>query len=232
MRIVLNHITRMRRDRICIAGVDLDSRRHVRPTTSRTELLTRRLLAAAGGFVEPGVVVELGTTTPMPSPPEVEDHHCSLAALRRLGKLDDGEYLGLLDAVAEDTLEDVFGPDLERMTKWKYGVEPGRGSASLGVLRPQEQPDLELDRDGKKVTVRLNDEHPPAFVPVTDVRFFEDDHATPRQDRVDDVNRRLSRGEKAFLMVGLSRPFAKTGNLHWLQVNGICLADRPLGGRP
>lgn len=151
--------------------------------------------------------------------------------MRQLGRLDDDEYLGLLDAVAEDTLEDVFGPDLERIGTWKYGVEPGHGSASLGVLRPQKQPEVELDRYGK-VSVRLNDAHPPAFAPVTDVRFFEDDHATPRGERIDDVNRRLRRGEEAFLMVGLSRPFAKTGNRHWLQVNGICLADRPRGERP
>lgn len=231
MRIVLNHVTRMRGERICIAGVDLDTRRHVRPTTSPNELLTRRLLTVEGGFVEPGVVVDLGPATPTPSRPEVEDHRCSLAAIGSVGRLDADDYLALLDAIAEDTLEDVFGADLERIGTWKYAVEPGQGSASLGVFRPQEQPEVQLDRYGK-VTVRLNDEHPPAFAPVTDVRFFENDQETPSAERIDDVNRRLRRGERAFLMVGLSRPFAKTGNRHWLQVNGVCLADRPLGERP
>ena len=232
MRIVLNHVTRMKTERrICIAGVEQEDGRHVRPVTSREELLTRRLLAADGGFVEPGAVVDLGESTAVPNAPEVEDCRCSLSQIRLVRRLSGGESLELLDRVANDDLEQIFGPDLYRETRWKYAVEPGHGLASLGVLRTWRPPELAIDRYGK-VTARLNDPQPQAYATVTDVRFFESDHATPRQDRVDDVNHRLAQGVDAFLMVGLSRPFAKTGNLHWLQINGVCLADRPLGERP
>jgi hypothetical protein len=231
MRIVLNHVTRMKtHQRICIAGIEQAEGRHVRPTTSRDELLTRRLLAAEGGFVEPGALVDIGDPIPEPARPEVEDYRCALAAIRPVRRLRGDEYLELLDRMAENAVEDIFGPDLYRETRWKYALEPNSGSASLGVLRA-ERFEVEIDRYGK-VAVRLDDPHPRAYATVTDVRFFEEDHETPRPERIDDVNRRIRSSTEAFLMVGLSRPFAKTGNLHWLQVNGICLADRPLGERP
>ncbi len=70
---------------------------------------------------------------------------------------------------------------------------------------------------------------------VTDVRFVEEDHATVRRAAVEDVGRRIRRGVDTLLMLGLSRAFKARGEdpaRHWLQVNGICLADRPLGSRP
>jgi len=231
MQIVLNHVTRMRGERICIAGVEPGSRRHVRPTTAPDELLTRELLSVEGGFVEPGVLIGLGNPRPTPSPPEVEDHRCSLRRIEPVRRLGGTDYLTLLDSLAGESLAEVFGEDLYRATRWKYAVDPGHGAASLGVLRVYRPPQLEIDRYGK-VTARLNDPEPQAYATVTDVRFFRSDHKTPREDRVDDVNRRLGRGVDAFLMMGLSRAVGAPGNLHWLQVNGICLADRPLGERP
>lgn len=52
MQIVVNHLTRMRtRERICIAGINLERGRHVRPVTPKTDLLTeeRRAARAGGG---------------------------------------------------------------------------------------------------------------------------------------------------------------------------------------
>jgi hypothetical protein len=45
----------------------------------------------------------------------------------------------------------------------------------------------------------------------------------------------MKSGVDVILMVGLTRPFQVKDDddeRHWLQVNGICLADRPLGTRP
>lgn len=231
MQIVLNHVTRMRGERICIAGVEPQSGRHVRPTTAKSELLTRDLLSVEGGFVEVGALVEVGDPYPQPVKPEVEDYRCSLEELRPLRRLNGTEYLDLLERVARDALEDIFGEEIYRPRRWKYAVDPGRGAASLGVLRVEQPPHFEIDRY-RKVSARLNDLQPQAYATVTDVRFFEADQKTVREDRVDDVNRRLASGVEAFLMMGLSRAVGAPGNLHWLQVNGICLADRPLGERP
>jgi hypothetical protein len=58
---------------------------------------------------------------------------------------------------------------------------------------------------------------------------------TIKTDVVADVNARLQRGIQVLLMLGLARAFRRSeddSERHWLQVNGICMADRPLGAEP
>jgi hypothetical protein len=61
VQIVVNHLTRMRGERICVAGIDMQTGEHVRPTTSAAAPLTRRLLRSNGGPFEVGAVVDLGS---------------------------------------------------------------------------------------------------------------------------------------------------------------------------
>ncbi len=113
-------------------------------------------------------------------------------------------------------------------------MEKRHGGASLGVLRVQRTPDIQIDRYGK-LRLRLSRPESPAYLPVTDLRFVEADHRTIKSDVVADVSARMKRGVEVLLMLGLSRAFLKEGDdreRHWLQVNGICMADRPLGGAP
>jgi hypothetical protein len=237
VRLVINHLTRMKGARICIAGIDDATGAPVRPITSRHEPLTRDLLVSEGGPFELGALVDVGATTPEPTPPEIEDHRFSPAAARAVRRLDADEYLHLLETVAHDDLETIFGGDLGRPTKWKFAVEAGHGIASLGVLRVQRRPDLEIDEyDGEeKLQLRLNDPEVPAFVKVNDLRFFETDQVSIEKAVVESVRRRMRRGVGVLLMVGLARPFQADGDdreRHWLQVNGICMVDCPLGDRP
>jgi hypothetical protein len=65
---------------------------------------------------------------------------------------------------------------------------------------------------------------------VTDLRLYVDDGGRPDTARVADVARRLDRGVRVLLGVGLTRPFASRPNdapVHWLQVNNIHLEDDP-----
>jgi hypothetical protein len=67
------------------------------------------------------------------------------------------------------------------------------------------------------------------------VRFVEADHKTIKTEVVADVKARMKAGVEVLLMVGLARAFQSSGDdseRHWLQVNGICMADRPLGESP
>lgn len=231
MRIVMNHLTRMNAPRICIAGIDEESERHVRPVTPPTDLITRDLLADRGGPLELGALVDLGRTTPAPSPPEVEDHRFATRELTCVRRLDPDEYLDLLIRTSEDDLEAIFGSALERHG-WKYAVDVGKGDASLGVLRPRERVDVEVGHYGR-LQVRFNDPRKPAFLTVNDLRFYEPDQRTLRRDVVEDVQDRLQRGIDVLLMVGLTREWkapSDTEPRHWLQINGLCLMDRPLAG--
>lgn len=134
MRIVVNHLTRMTAPRICVAGIETESFQHVRPTTPAYDLITRRLLRWEGGVFRVGTVVDLGPVTPEPARPESEDHRFQTHCARYVEDLADPEFLALLDEVAAPSLEDGFGPELERVG-WKYAVEAGRGERSLAVVK-------------------------------------------------------------------------------------------------
>lgn len=229
MRIVVNHLTRMGAPRICVAGIDQVTERHIRPTTPSSDPITRSLLVVEGGPFVLGGIVDLGTVQPAPSPPETEDHRFSTRAITSVGRLDPAEYLELLDRVGADNLESIFGPELEQRGR-SFAIEEGHGTTSLGVLRLQEQLDLEIDAYGK-LRLRFDDGGTPIHVGVTDLRFVEEDHRTLKYDVIEDVRQRLRGGVGAVLMVGLARAFTAAGDdrsRHWLQVNGICLEDRPL----
>lgn len=233
MRIVVSHLTRMEAPRICVAGLDPRTGRHIRPTTGASHPLTRRLLADHGGPFAIGALVELGEVTATPDPPETEDHRFWPDRAQALGQLSPKRYLELLRGHSNRSLQAIFGRELKRHG-WTYAVPYGHGTASLGVLRVQRRPDILVDRYGK-LRLRLPRPGAPAYLPVTDLRFVEADHTTVRTDVVADVSRRMTRGVETFLMLGLSRAFEKQDEdraRHWLQVNGVCLADSPLGDRP
>ncbi|MDQ3647617.1 MAG: hypothetical protein M3433_03345 [Actinomycetota bacterium] len=233
MQVVVNHLTRMSAPRICVAGLDVDGARHVRPITRRADPLTRDHLTSAGGPFDLGAVIDLGRVKPNPDPPETEDHWFSPAGARRVSRLDPDEYLELLEDRCHDDLEAIFGPALHR-TDWSYAVDPGEGDASLGCLRVRRRPDLDINKYGK-LRLRLNDPEKPAFLPVTDLRLVEPDHKTLCVDAINDARERMRRGVRARLMLGLARAYQAGRDdrkRHWLQVNGLCFEDRPLGGRP
>jgi hypothetical protein len=198
--------------RICVAGVDPETFEHVRPTTTPTDPITRSLLRKRGGLFGMAAVVDLGAVVPAPAPPETE----------------------LLDEVSASDLACAFGPALERVG-WKYAVEVGRGESSLAVIRARKQLDLAVDDRFGRLRLRLNDVHPPTYLPVTDVRFYEADQETIKTGVVDDVSRRLKSGVDAFLMLGLARAYRASNDdreRHWLQLNGLCLVDKPANDLP
>lgn len=214
--------------RICVAGIDPHSGRHVRPITGLAHSLTRQRLVENGGVFQVGGIVDLGQTTANPSPPETEDHWFWPDRARFVERLTSSEYLELLDQVCVDDLNDLLGPELHRQG-WKYAVDAGAGSASLGCLRVQRRVTLEVNEYGK-LQIRLDDVSPQAYLSVTDIRFVEADHRTLRTDVIEQVQARLRRGVSLRLMLGLARAFVATGDdtsRHWLQVNGLCLEDDP-----
>jgi hypothetical protein len=234
MRIVVNHVTRMSSPRICVAGIDPETIKHVRPTTPQTDPITRNLLREEGGPFGMGAVVDLGAIVPEPTSPETEDHQFRTADARHIEEMAGDEFLELLDAVSSPDLASAFGPDLERVG-WKYAVETGRGERSLAVVRARKRPNLAVDDRFGKLQLRFHDVDPPTYLAMTDVRFYEADQETIKTSAVEDVSRRLRRGVDAFLMLGLARAYRAPSDdreRHWLQLNGLCLADKPAEDTP
>lgn len=234
MQIIVNHVTRMRGSRVCVAGIDAETFDHVRPTTRQGDPITRKLLREQGGPFGIGALVDLGPVMPRPTVPESEDHRFVTWRARHIEDLSDNEYLAILHEVCVASLADAFGPDLERVSERKYAVNVGHGKRSLAVLEPHGRPRLRVN-PWHKLELELRSPDTACTLPITDVRFYENDQTTITTGVVTDVNRRLSRGVDALIMLGLGHAWSASGDeppRHWLQANGLCLTDRAVGNLP
>jgi hypothetical protein len=227
VRIIVNHLTRMAPGFICVAGVDPATGAHIRPTMRGR--LSRELLRPNGGPFDLAGLVDLGAVTPEGVAPEIEDHAFHHWAARYLDTLTPGEFWALLQRTAQPTFATIFGPDLEA-TGHTCSVAPGKGRASLGLLRPGRQPRLAIEY-GHSLRLFVSDGAADLSLPVTDLRLYEADQKIIRAQAVTELNHRLRAGVPALLAVGLSRPFQKDSDSeprHWLQVNNLHLEDTPI----
>ena len=83
-KIVVTHLTRMHRGAVCVAGLETQTGRHVRPV-----LLERPLwlsdTAIRGGLFDMASEIDLGPTRPVGAAPHVENHEFQYAQARQLG---------------------------------------------------------------------------------------------------------------------------------------------------
>lgn len=112
MKIVVNHLTRMKPGYICVAGVDLQTNAHVRPVLAGSRL-TVNLLKRKGGPFDIVVVVDLGATQPRGKPPETEDHVFDPAQLAAVKELPAKRFWKVLKSVSHKTLKKIFGKNLQ-----------------------------------------------------------------------------------------------------------------------
>jgi hypothetical protein len=233
MRILINHLTRMHGGRICVAGVDLQTRRHVRPVLACGSL-PFDMLARYGGPFDMAVIVDLGSPRPLPVAPHVED--CVFVQTRakaeRLAAAH--EFWGLLEEFQRPSLREIFGPALHEVGRRQWVTDPEQGLSSLGLLRPAAPPELYLaaSREGTpRIRMRFSDGRLEADASVTDVRLCGGDHATPDAARIRATVQRIADSRNVILSVGLTRQFQASDHqppYHWLQVNNIHLPTEPV----
>jgi len=235
MRIVVNHLTRMRGGYVCVAGLDLDRNRHVRPVLP-TGALPFDLLARYGGPFEMATLVELGISRPAPRPPHVEDHVIVPERTKSRGTLPPDEFWDLLNRIGKTRLRDIFGADLKSVGRSSCGTEEGKGRLSLGCLLPIRTPKLyyrEKGPGGKTaIRIKIRDDDFDAILGVTDLRLYQADHITPDRAAIERIARLVTDAKTVVLGVGLTRPFAASSEhkdtpVHWLQVTNVHLADDP-----
>lgn len=236
MRIVVNHLTRMRGGYVCVAGLDLEEGSHVRPVLAEGAL-PFDLLARYGGPFEMAAVVQLGTPRAAGQTPHVEDRVVVPALMRSCGSpLGADEFWKLLAGVSKTQLSDLFGADLKRVGRSSCGTDVGRGKASLGCFRPHTVPRLyhvERGPSGRPaIRIHVRDDEFDAVLGVTDLRLYEDDHMTPNRSVIRQVSQRIQTAGSVILGVGLTRAFAPTSepgaqSYHWLQVTNLHLEDDP-----
>ncbi len=226
MRIIVNHLTRMKAGYICLAGVDVRTGHHVRPVTGGRPL-EAALLRRHGGVVDVGALLDLGAVTNCGTPPEWEDHRFHAHALRHINNVSQQNFLAVLHQLAKDSMKSIFGPDLERHNGG-YVVSVHGGYGSLGCFRPQSKVHIYINDHGR-IRAAWDDQHQRLSLSVTDVRLY-DTLLRPQPELVRYVAQRLAAGVPMLLTVGLARAWQKPGEdvkRHWLQVNNIYLADDP-----
>ena len=230
MRIVVNHLTRMQYGYICIAGIDPDTGKHVRPTPEG-DRWRRPDLVRQGGPFDIAALVELGRASYDGHAPEVEDYRVRPTHARRQRDLTPTEFWDLLSSVARPRLREIFGQDLQQQSK-SFAVAEGNGSASLGCLLLARPPILHLTRPDE-VRLSFNADPQGPSIKVTDLRLYTGNAGSPAMARgevVGRLNERMRQGVAVILSVGLGRPFQRDGDdtpRHWLQVNNIHLQDDP-----
>jgi hypothetical protein len=215
----------MREGAICVAGIDPETGKHVRPLTPAYQKLDRSALRRNGGPFGLGVVVDLGRVEDVGAPPEIEDRRVNLRSVRVVGTMPPPEFWSLLMDSSCWSLSEVFGPALT-FAGGRAFCEEGEGAASLGLILPGEPPCLRVDDRGA-VRIALRCGGGALDLSVTDIRLYDDQDAL-KPDVLAEAGRRLDGGERLVLAVGLTRPFApKTGGpaRHWLQVNGLHFED-------
>lgn len=223
MELVIDHLTRMRDQYICVAGLTADGH-HVRPVVHGARW-TRNWLRENGGPFTIGGRVELGDPRQVGSRPEVEDHLVDPAALTSNGRLRDGEFWDLLAANSKPTLSACFGSDLARTTTGRASVPVGGGFASLGLVQVN---GAEFRASRSSLRVEFQDPDLGALdLAIADVRMHNPD-GTVRMPTVGPCARRLASARRLILAIGLSRPFRPGGHAeesHWLQVNNLHFED-------
>ena len=123
MRILVNHLTRMQPGYFCVAGIDPETKAHVRPVL-RHGRLTTDLLSTVNGPFDVGSVVDLGPATYAGHAPELEDYRFDPASARWLFDEEPDDYWDALEGVAQQDLDRSSAPPSScgtRAARWTSG---------------------------------------------------------------------------------------------------------------
>jgi hypothetical protein len=210
VKLLVTDLTRMLGGHICVAGIDIDKGKRVRPLAASP--LTARLLASRGGIFGIGHVLDIGRTSPRQSKPEVEDVRFELRSARVLSSLPAPEFVEQLRRVSGANLS-AIGSDLVTLGK-NLVVPEGKGKCSLVTIRTEAAVEIFQNPRGRP-RLRWQEDFE---LPITDIRLYKDDLETPDGGRVAWLRAQLRNPQDVFLCFGLGRPFE---GYHWLQLNNV-----------
>ena len=191
-QVVINHLTRMERGYICVAGIDLTTSQHLRLVLRRERLKTR-LLARYGGPFDIGHIVAFRRCRHRPVPPHVEDYIIAVSRVTLKAVADPAQYWEVLKNISKTSLQDIFGSSLQQFSSSSCGTAQGQGEASLGCLRLKKRPEIYMGgKSGKpQIRMRLTDGELHVDAPVTDLRLYGGDHYSPLVSQVEAMQQKI-----------------------------------------
>lgn len=242
-------VTRMRSDRVCIAGVMRNSNigyEEVRPVFWKKPITRHFLDLPCGSRVEPFVVLGFTFVKKKCTPPHVEDlvfRYMSPKDVVYVRKLNEPARQSLLEKVSKDSLSAIFGDKLVD-NKFIYENEEGR---SLGCLKIESFGKFFVKQFEEKLSIRFGfkTELGWKYYSVTDLKiheFIRSRAGKGREGEVksDEVNpdalseivsmltERIRDCGVAYLRFGLSRPYLPPDDESddkrkkcFVQINGI-----------
>ena len=216
MKVILTDLTRMQSGHICVAGIDVDKNKRVRPVAA--ESLSGRLLATNGGPLDIRRVIDIGRTAPRKSRPEIEDVRFEPRSIRLLETMPETDFVSRLAKLAASDLS-AIGSDLQARGN-NLVVPEGKGKCSLVIVRTSEPLSVRINTNGRLRLIWGDD----IELPITDLRLFKSDMQTPDPAKSQWLQQQLAVGGETFLNFGLGRPFE---GFHWLQLNNIHLTTNP-----
>ncbi len=231
--ILITDVTRMRGNRVCIAGVDRQAKT-VRPDLGPGGVREQHLYNEQGVVIRPRAVVSIDLV-PVSDPvlPHTED--CLWIAPEQTTLLrlaDDKAWRLALSRTAYDTVAAIFGAPLHDHKR----VAPGTGIRSLGTIRPAAIDRVFLGADQYKGDERgyrlsFHDSSGQAFwrLSITDLslRYYVDHQHTQKGIALPKIAAHLQRwfqNAETWLRLGLTRPWQPADeDRAWcfLQVTGI-----------
>ena len=228
MKIVVNHLTRMQKGCMCVAGIDLETRLPVRPVLDRQ--MTNDMLSVHGGPFDMGRIVDLGKTRFDGRVPEVEDQRFDAKQAHHIGDMPPDEFWNLLGESAHKKLGSIFGPDLQPVGT-SCAVTETHGLRSLGCyLAADGRLLFDQTRSNRRVRFSFCSGEYEFNVPVTDIRLYAADHVTPDETMIQQIGERIAESPSVLVSVGLSRAYRKSPDdppQHWLQINNFHLQENP-----
>ena len=228
MQIIVNHLTRMQKGCMCVAGIDLDTQLPVRPVLDRQ--MTINMLAVHGGPFDIGRIVDLGNTRFAGRVPEVEDQEFQAHQARHSDDMPQRDFWNLLTNSAHDKLGTIFGPDLHPAGQ-SCAVTETNGLRSLGnYWAANGRLFCNESHNRRRIQFQFTSGEYHFTVPVTDIRLFATDHITPDPNKIQLLAQRIAAQPQTLVSVGLSRAYRKSPNQparHWLQINNFHLPDNP-----
>ncbi len=189
--------------------------------------MTRDLLALNGGPFDMASMVDLGPVKYCGKAPELEDHCFYFLNVRSMGLVSSERFWQLLQTIARTSIVEIFGSTTKTHRRGCI-VDVGTGKASLGCLIPAAPPIVSLTSNGH-IRANITDGTFTVNLSVTDLRLYEADHKTPKENLIREINARIQDRTPVILSVGLTRPWRHpddTVERHWLQVNNVHLKDK------
>lgn len=230
--ILILDVTAMSGDHVCVAGIDLATKRTIRlnnPPPTREQL-------KALGYLTPGEVIVVDVVDVEPAlhlaPPHVEDHTWNPRSVEKRGRMDNDEICRVIRETAHDSLEAAFGEPLPRRPGRNVGWKPGTGERSLATLRVRY---VRFEQDGRetiRVALRSQDQVFWGTIPFQDlvVRAHKLNNDGCCASNLADNVRTEFEANWCLIRVGLTRPFSpddhEDSSACWLQVTNVFARDR------